>query len=160
MPARFISFCFFLVVVQWGVIPLFPQTSFASEPSSLISLVQDYFQERSIESSQVLLQAILQQKDASLQTVEAAIRQVPEYSNMSRTQGSPTLQFRVHRKTLRHWLASVCLCRAGNNAFCKTHLSNAKRMQTTAEASQRFPRMQMSERLSTNRQASKDRHKT
>ena len=81
MPARFISFCFFLVVVQWGVISLCPQTSFAIEPSSLLSLVQDYLQGRSAASSQVPLQAILQHPDANLQTVEAAIRQVPEYSN-------------------------------------------------------------------------------
>ncbi len=80
MPARFISFCFFLVVVQWGVISLCPQTSFAIEPSSLVSLVRDYLQGRSSASSQVPLQAILQHPDANLQTVEAAIRQAPHYS--------------------------------------------------------------------------------
>jgi len=69
-----------LAVVLCGAIFLCPRASFALEVSSLISLVRDYIQGGSAESSQEILQKILQHPGGNLQTVEAAIRQVSQYS--------------------------------------------------------------------------------
>ena len=52
----------------------------SDEARSFASLVQDYIQGASAESPQAILQAILQHPDANLQSVEAAIRQGPNYS--------------------------------------------------------------------------------
>ena len=75
-----VSSYFLLAVVLWGLIFFGPKTTVATESSSLVSLVRDYIQGGSAESSQEILQAILQHPDANLQAVEAAIRQVPQYS--------------------------------------------------------------------------------
>ena len=80
MKPHVVSSYFLLAVVLWGLIFFGPKTTVATESSSLVSLVRDYIQGGSAASSQEILQAILQRPDANLQAVEAAIREVPQYS--------------------------------------------------------------------------------
>ena len=82
MKPHSVPFYFPLAVVLCGAIFLYHTAAFALEASSLISLVRDYIQGGSAESSQRILLTILQHPDANLQTVEAAIRQVPHYSKL------------------------------------------------------------------------------
>jgi len=81
MKLRSAPFCCLFQAVCWGVMFFGLQTAFALEPSPLGSLVRDYIRGGSAESSQEILQAILQHPDANFHTVEAAIRQAPRYSN-------------------------------------------------------------------------------
>ena len=55
----------------------------SDDARSLASLVQGYIQGGTAESSEEILQAILQHPEGNLQAVEAAIRQVPRYSKAS-----------------------------------------------------------------------------
>ncbi len=55
----------------------------SDDARSLTSLVQGYIQGGRAESSEEILQAILQHPEGNLQAVEAAIRQVPRYSKAS-----------------------------------------------------------------------------
>ena len=79
MNSQFIRSYFLLGSMLWGVIFPLSNALAASESGSLVSLVREYLQTESTQSSQGMFQSILNHPDANLQTIEAAIRQVPQF---------------------------------------------------------------------------------
>ena len=79
MNPQFFRFYFLLAGLLCGVIFLCQKSFAAIESPSLVSLVRGYVQEQSASSSQKILQTILQYPDANLQTVKAAIQDIPIY---------------------------------------------------------------------------------
>ena len=53
----------------------------ATDNSSLTSLIRDYLRGETAEQSQEFLKIIIKHPDANLQTVEAIIRDIPQYSS-------------------------------------------------------------------------------
>jgi predicted esterase len=79
MNPQLVRFYFLLAGLLCGVIFLCQKSFAAIESPSLVSLVRGYVQEQSASSSQKILQTILQYPDANLQTVKAAIQDIPIY---------------------------------------------------------------------------------
>ena len=77
---QFIHLCFLLANISWGFSSFCPTALAAFESLPLVSLVREYVQGESSESSLEVLQAILHHPDANLQSVQEAIRAIPQYS--------------------------------------------------------------------------------
>lgn len=80
MKSQIFRSSFVLAGVLWGTIFLGPKVVDALEISSLVSFVRDYMRGKSAEQSQEVLKSILKHPGANIQTVEAAIRDIPQYS--------------------------------------------------------------------------------
>ncbi len=78
MNLQMIRSSLFFVGMVFSVMFFFPN---ASESSPLASLVREYVQADSAESSQEILRTILKHSNANLQTISGVIRDIPQYSN-------------------------------------------------------------------------------